>query len=135
MRRRNFIALLGGVTAWPLTSRAQQQPLSVVGFLTSYAPDALGLQRLAAVEQGLAESGFVVGKNVVIEARWAEGNYDRLPAMAADLVRRQVKVILATTRLRRSPPRPVNGKRKQGSIFLLRSFARLLWTANSLLIL
>jgi putative tryptophan/tyrosine transport system substrate-binding protein len=93
--RRDFIASIGGAAvSWPLAARSQQ-PLPVIGFLTSYSP-AVGLQRLAPLEQGLAEVGFVAGKNVAIEARWAEGHYDRLPAMAADLVLRQVRVIVAS---------------------------------------
>lgn len=94
-RRAAFIGFAGAAVAWPLAARLQQ-PLPVIGFLTSYSPDARGLQRIAAFEQGLAEGGFVLGKNVAIEARWAEGHYDRLPAMAADLVIRQVRVIVAS---------------------------------------
>jgi putative tryptophan/tyrosine transport system substrate-binding protein len=95
MRRREFITLVGSAAAaWPLVAPAQQPPkLPTIGFLTSYSPDAIGQGLLAAFRQGLAEAGFVGGKNATIEVHWAEGHYDRLPAMAADLARRQISVI------------------------------------------
>ena len=97
MRRREFVALLGGVAAgWPLAAGAQQPPVPVVGFLTSYSLDA-GESRAAAFRRGLQESGYVVGQNVAIEYRWAELQIDRLPAMAADLVKRHVAVIATST--------------------------------------
>jgi len=95
MRRREFIALLGAATAWPLGVRGQQQPMPVVGFLNAASPGPLRQQVVAPFLGGLKESGYVEGHNVAIEYRWAEGQYDRLPALTADLVRQRVSVLVS----------------------------------------
>lgn len=88
MRRRDFIAMIDGATTWPLAARAQQPAVPVVGFLNAGSPGSYANQ-VAAFHQGLGDAGYVEGRNVAIEFRWAEGDAGRLPALAADLVRRQ----------------------------------------------
>jgi ABC-type uncharacterized transport system substrate-binding protein len=95
MRRREFITMLGGaVVGWPLAARAQQPAMPVIGFLSSLAHSDLGLV-VPGLHRGLGEVGFVEGRNIVIEYRWAEGDYQRLPMLAADLVSRKVAAIAA----------------------------------------
>ena len=106
MRRRDLLAMLGGVAViWPLAARAQQAAMPVMGLLSAGVREE---RRVAALHQGLGEAGYVNGKDVVIEFRWAEGHFDRLPALAADLVSRHVAVMVgpAASKQRCSRKRP-----------------------------
>ena len=123
MKRREFITLLGGAAAtWPLEARAQQPATPVVGYLSARTPQD-SVEVLAEFHPGLAEMGFVEGRNVAIEYGWIEGHYDRIPEMIADLVRRGVAVIaIPNTTRRRLPLSPVwmPITPKRGSLFTRR---------------
>ena len=94
MRRREFISLLGGAAFCPFTARAQQPAMPVIGFMSARSPED-SAHLVAAFRQGMSDGGFVEGRNVAIEYRWANGEYKRLPALAADLVNRRVDVLVA----------------------------------------
>jgi putative tryptophan/tyrosine transport system substrate-binding protein len=95
MRRRAFITLLGGAAGWPIVALAQQRPPPVIGFLSTASAEPFA-HLVAGFRRGLEETGFVEDRNVAVEYRWAEGQYDRLPELAQDLVRRQVAVIVTS---------------------------------------
>ena len=97
MKRRTFIAGLGSAAAWPVVAGAQQPAMPVIGYLSTQSADDDYKIVTVPFLQGLKETGFIEGQNVAIEYRWAENQYDRLPALAADLVRRRVAVIVAAT--------------------------------------
>ena len=96
MRRRDFIMLAGGAAVWPLATLAQQSPMPTIGFLSAVSPGPFA-QRVAAFHRGLNETGYIEGRNLAIENRWAEERYDQLPALAADLVGRRVVLIVTYT--------------------------------------
>jgi putative tryptophan/tyrosine transport system substrate-binding protein len=111
VNRRHFITLLGGAAAWPLAARAQQQAMPVIGYLSSLSPEG-NAPRQAAFRVGLSEQGFVEGRNVAVEYRFANGQYERLPAMAEELARRSVAVIVAVG----GEPSPVAAKAATSTI-------------------
>lgn len=111
MRRREFIALVGNATAWPFAARAQQTGVPVIGFLSSRSPGESEAV-VSAFRQGLGEAGYIAGQNIAIEYRWAEGYYDRLPALAAELIGLRVAMIFAAG----GPPSALAAKAATSSI-------------------
>jgi hypothetical protein len=119
MKRRTFVAGLGAAAAWPVVARAQQPGIPVIGFLHSQSPNLytndLYTNALPAFRQGLNEAGYVEGQNVVIEYLWAENQLDRLPALAADLVRRRVAVIVTIGATAARAAKPLGGTRRDSA--------------------
>src|SRR6516225_2886909 len=101
MNRREFTALVGGAVAWPLAARAQQPALPVVGFLDGWYQEGFD-PYVAAFKQGLTQTGFVEGKRVTIEYRWAQGDYSRLPALVADLIHKAAVILTGATPVTRA---------------------------------
>jgi putative tryptophan/tyrosine transport system substrate-binding protein len=124
MRRRDFIAWLGSAAAWPLAARAQQASMPVVGYVYGGAVEGGGNQT-AGFRKGLSESGFIEGRNVIIEYRYAETDYNRLPEIVADLVRRRVAVIATVT-----APAALAAKSLTTTIGAFRTTKQLSWGAG-----
>jgi len=115
MNRRQLILGIAGLISAPIAVRAQQKPMSVIGFLSSASPGSLA-PFLAAFKEGMSEAGYTEGQNVTVEYQWAEGHYDRLAELAADLVRRPVDLIVASGGLRQHARQKTRPRRSQSSL-------------------